>query len=95
MSTPETTTCALCAKPALQVAAPNHGRYAAIRCTSCGDFVMAGAAAGRIAGLPGEFKDACRAEIRAAKPDQIFLLTPIGAGSNLKAELVARTSLSL
>ena len=97
MSSPVAATCALCSGPALQFAAPNYGRYAALRCASCGDFVISQTAAERIAGLPEQFKDAWRAKIRAAKPEEIFLLIvePVGAGGGLKDELVARTSLSL
>ena len=97
MNSPAHVSCALCSKPALLFASPNYGRYSAVRCTSCGDFVISHTAAERVAGLPSEFADAWRARIRAAKPEEIFLLIvePVGAGGGLKGELVLRSGLSL
>lgn len=97
MNSPAPTTCALCSKSALQFAAPNYGRYVALRCEACGDFVISLAAAERIAGLPHEFKDAWCAKVRGAEPDKILLLMvePVGSGGGLKDSLVLRSSLSL
>lgn len=97
MSSPAPTACALCSEPALQFAAPNFGRYAALRCNTCGEFVISHAAAVRIAGLPHQFKDAWRARIGSAAPEDILLLIvePVGSGGDLKDTIVSRSSLSL
>lgn len=91
------TTCTLCLGSAKLSASPNFGRYAALECPTCGQFVISDAADTRIRGLPTEFKDKYRAFITSAKPGEILLMIvePVGIGGNLKVELVPRTSLLL
>ena len=97
MSTPNTITCTLCSSPARLVATPNFGHYSAIGCATCGEFVVSGAAAARIGGLPAEFKDRWRSMIRSAQPNEILLIIvePVGTGGGLKEELVLRSTLRL
>lgn len=90
-------TCSLCDRPALLNSKPNFGRYIALECSTCGQFVVSDAADERVRGLPIEFKDKWRALIRSAAPDQILLIItqPVGSGGGLKDELVPRSSLRL
>lgn len=97
MKQPTPIECTLCATPAYVHAMPNFGKYSAIACAACGEFVVSDTAADRIKGLPNEFKDHWRAMIRSAKSDEVLLITvePVGSGGGLKQELVPRRSLSL
>jgi hypothetical protein len=97
MSTQSTVNCSLCSNKAKVLATPNLGKYTALECSACGQFVASDAAIKRIAGLPIEFKDRWREIIRSATPDEILLIivSPVGSGGGLKNELVQRSSLSL
>ena len=89
--------CPLCEAPAALFATPNFGRYRAINCETCGQFVVSDAADDRIRGLPHDFKDSWRATVKTAKVGEILLIIvePVGSGGNLKVELVPRSSLRL
>ena len=89
--------CVLCAAPAELFGTPNFGRYKAIRCGNCGEYVVSESATDRIAGLPDEFKNGWRATIRSAQSDEILLIIvePVGSGGGLKVELVPRSRLRL
>lgn len=91
------TTCTLCGHGATLSATPNFGRYKAISCANCGEFVVSEAARDRILGLTFEIKETWRRAIASATDDAILLILvePVGAGGGLKADLVPRTSLRL
>jgi hypothetical protein len=76
---------------------PNVGRYKAIQCDDCGEYVVSDRAADRIRGLPDDFKNRWRTIIRSAPEDDILLIIvkPVGAGAGLEEELVSRRSLGL
>ena len=97
MSTSNTLTCTLCDGAVALAASPNFGRYKALECKKCGQFVVSDDADERIRGLPVQFKDSWRASIASAKDDEILLIIvePVGSGGGLKAELVPRSSLRL
>jgi len=92
-----TFTCPLCSSGATVGATSNLGRYKALACTTCGEFVVSDTAANRLQGLPSEFMEQTQRTIRSANHDEILLIVvePVGAGGGLKAELVPRSSLSL
>lgn len=89
--------CPLCEAPAALLATRNFGRYKAIDCGACGQFVVSDAADDRIRALPHDFKDSWRTSVNSAKADEILLIIvePVGSGGNLKVELVTRSSLGL
>ena len=97
MSDSVSTSCDLCASPARIFATPNYGRYNAVACDNCGEYVISHAAASRLAGLPRQFKDALREQVREAAAEQILqvIVEPVGSGSNLKSQMVLRSSLTL
>lgn len=88
--------CPLCRTLASIFATPNFGRYKAVQCKSCGEFVISDRAAERIAPIKDEFSS-WKAAIRSARPEQILLMIvePVGSGEGLRAELVLRSSLRL
>ena len=89
--------CSLCGNEARVNSTPNFGRYKALECAACGQFVISDAAHDHIQGLPVQFADDWRSMIQAATPDQILQITmhPVGSGGGLKVELVARSTLRL
>ena len=90
-------TCTLCAAEAMLFAVPNSGRYLALECQECGQFVVSEAADKRIRGLSLETKNDYRQDIASAQDGEILLMIvePIGSGGGLKVELVLRASLRL
>jgi hypothetical protein len=97
METTPAMTCALCNGPVVVNSCPNFGRYVALNCDSCGQYVVSRAAAERIRSLPAEVKSNYRSVISVADEDKILLIIvePVGAGAGLKSELVLRNTLSL
>ena len=97
MNTTNATTCPICEQPATLNSTPNFGRYSAIECPACGQFVVSEAASERIRSLPLQFKDSWRSSIASSSLDKILLIIvePVGSGSGIKAELVPRSGLRL
>lgn len=93
MPTQPQTSCPLCLKSAPVIG--KYGRHKAISCEGCGEFAVSDLADARIRGLPVEFKDQWREKIRATQAEELFVITvsPVGAGSQLQEERVARFSL--
>lgn len=89
--------CVLCGNSAVLFGTPNGGRYKAIQCGDCGEYVVSDRAADRIRGFPDDIKDRLRTSIRSAPADDILLIIvqPVGAGAGLEEKRVSRRSLRL
>ena len=86
------TSCPLCLTPATVLGTTNAGRNRVFDCKDCRQFAVSEKADSRLRGLPDKFKDAWRAKIRSAKPDELLVMIvgPVGSGSQLEEEWVPR-----